>query len=743
MLSTNPRVLPSSLIGLLIGLILLTLSAAAQTTAAYEWTWVGGSNTGGQPGVYDTLGSPAVGSTPGGRNGSHWTDSSGNLWFFGGYGYDADGNEGYLNDLWKFNSAMGEWAWMGGSNTVPACSYPNFCGNSGVYGALGTPALGNIPGGRNGGATWVDSGGNLWLFGGYGYDANGDDGYLNDLWVYNPATSLWTWEGGSNTYNAKGVYGTLGSPAAGNIPGACEFATTWVDNSGNLWLFGGFGYDGSGSDGELNDMWVFNPSTKQWTWMGGSSTTADLPGVYGRLGTPASGNLPGGRDSSSSWTDSSGNFWLFGGQGFVTSNEDGDLNVVGDLNDVWEFNPSTKLWAWMGGSSTAVNQSGVYGTLGTPASGNLPGSRYSSSRWTDNNGNFWLFGGRGISGSSAGGFLNDLWEFNPSTMLWTWMGGSNSVPKQNSGFPGVYGMLGTPAASNIPGGRYYSASWKDASGHLWLFGAFGFDANGNSGLLNDLWEYQPNVSNPVPVIGSISPAYASAGSSAFTLTVKGSGFISSSTVYWGTTALSTTYGSATQLTALVPASDIATANTAYAITVQTPTPGGGTSAALTFEVDSAGSGSTAPGVTTVTATVNPGSSATYSVTLPSTVESATVSCLNLPQGAGCSYSGNTVTISTSASTPAGTYQITIVFSETVSGAASSWILLPFLLLPLMFMRKRLAARGAWITACLTLVLLAGAAVACSGCGGGSTTTTQPAAQSHQVASSATVSLTVQ
>jgi hypothetical protein len=251
------------------------------------------------------------------------------------------------------------------------------------------------------------------------------------------------------------------------------------------------------------------------------------------------------------------------------------------------------------------------------------------------------------------------------------------------------------------------------------------------------------VNTGVPVLSSLSPAYASAGGAAFTLTVTGSGFIASSTVYWGTTALATTYGSATQLTAQVTAAEIASAGIT-AITAQTPAPGGGTSSALQFEVDSAGSGSTPPTFTTVTATVTAGSPASYPVTLPSNVESASITCLNLPTGAACSYSAtsNTVTITTSSTTPKGTYQITVVFTETVSGAASSWILLPILLLPLMFLRRKLAARGVWVTACLGLVLLAGAAVACAGCGG-SGSSTQPPPQTHQAVSSGAVSITVQ
>ena len=34
-----------------------------------------------------------------------------------------------------------------------------------------------------------------------------------------------------------------------------------------------------------------------------------------------------------------------------------------------------------------------YGTQGTPAAGNTPGGRDGGVGWTDNSGNFWLFGG--------------------------------------------------------------------------------------------------------------------------------------------------------------------------------------------------------------------------------------------------------------------------------------------------------------------------------------------------------------
>jgi hypothetical protein len=251
------------------------------------------------------------------------------------------------------------------------------------------------------------------------------------------------------------------------------------------------------------------------------------------------------------------------------------------------------------------------------------------------------------------------------------------------------------------------------------------------------------ISNPLPFVGSISPAYANAGGSAFTQTVNGSGFTPNSTIYWGTTALATTYASATQLTAQVPAADIATGNIAFAISVQNPTPGGGTSDVLQFEVDSATGTTTPPAFSSTTAIVASGSPATYTVTMPSGMTNPTVSCLNLPSGTSCSYSANsnTMTIATSTATPKGTYQVTVVFSETVSGTSSSWILLPILLLPLVYVRRKLAAQGVWITACLVLVLLAAVAYT-SGCGGGGSSSSTPP-QTYQVTSSGVVTLTVQ
>jgi N-acetylneuraminic acid mutarotase len=385
-----------------------------------------------------------------------------------------------------------EWTWMGGSNTAA---------QPGVYGTLETPAAGNVPGSRRNAASWTDSSGNFWLFGGSGTDANGNSGYLNDLWEFSPSTNEWAWMSGSKTHNQPGVYGTLEEFAAGNIPGSRSSASSWIDGSGNLWLFGGSGNDANGIDSQLNDLWIFDPSTKEWAWMGGSSTVGNnsgtgRPGVYGTLKTPAAGNDPGGRYYASGWTDSSGNLWLFGGSAY-------DANgVKGYLNDLWEFNPSTYEWAWMGGSKTYTSL-GMYGTLGTPAAGNTPSGRILTAGWSDNNGNYWLFGGQTYSDANGNNScLNDLWAFNSSTNEWAWMGGSQTADQ-----PGVYGALGTPAAANTPGCRNSSSSWADSDGNFWLFGGAGLDANGISGVLNDLWKYQPYPAAATPAFSLAQGTY--------------------------------------------------------------------------------------------------------------------------------------------------------------------------------------------------------------------------------------------
>jgi hypothetical protein len=92
------------------------------------------------------------------------------------------------------------------------------------------------------------------------------------------------------------------------------------------------------------------------------------------------------------------------------------------------------------------------------------------------------------------------------------------------------------------------------------------------------------VTTPAPSLSSISPNSATAGSGALTLTLTGGNFLSSSVVRVNGANRTTTFVSGTQLTAAIPASDLATGGV-LSITVFTPAPGGGTSSPVTFTVN--------------------------------------------------------------------------------------------------------------------------------------------------------------
>lgn len=360
--------------------------------------------------------------------------------------------------------------WMGGSNTT---------GASGVYGIQGVPAAANVPGARDGGVTWTDANGNLWLFGGFaGYVHNSTSGdFLNDLWEYLPLTGEWTWMSGSNTIGAQGNYGTEGVAAATNVPGARSNEISWTDASGNLWLFGGGGTDSSGTFVTFNDIWKYSPSSGEWTWEGGSNAT-DVNAVYGTQGVAAAANTPGGRLMSDTvWKDAAGNVWLFGGYGYFG----GTWGYTGDL---WEYSPSSGEWTWVSGAN-ALNASGVYGTQSVAAPANRPGARYIPVTWVDGSGNFWMFGGYGYDSAGAPGELNDLWEYSPASNEWTYVRGSMTANPA-----GVYGTQGLPEAANSPPPRSQAVGWMDANGNMWMFGGEGYDTStGFYHRLNDLWEY--------------------------------------------------------------------------------------------------------------------------------------------------------------------------------------------------------------------------------------------------------------
>jgi cysteine-rich repeat protein len=424
-------------------------------------------------------------------------------------------------------AGLSEWTWVTGSDSFGASA----TGVKGLASAEATPWSTVARG-----ASWVDGQGHLWHFGGFANLLGGPTGYLADLWKFDG--SAWTWVGGPGTLDTPGSYGTLGVADAANWPGGRTHAASWVDGSGRFWLFGGGGVDAAGNTGNLNDLWRFDGSS--WTWMGGSRFRDD-PGVHGTLGVPSPSNIPEARLAATTWVDTHGDAWIFGGQGFMGG-------AYGQFNDLWRFNGTG--WTWVSGSS-GYDDAGSYGVQGVAAPSSAPPSRFGAAGWVDGGGALWLFGGFYESALGAiFGDLSDLWRFDGSA--WTWMGGAQSVgaptvfgqvgvadPTASPGArrecvaftdagghfwlfagggyvgeldelwrfdgllwtfmggfkaahpAGLYGTRGVAAPTNVPGGRLSAAGWVDAGGAFWVFGGYGIGRQASLGAMNDLWRYRP------------------------------------------------------------------------------------------------------------------------------------------------------------------------------------------------------------------------------------------------------------
>ncbi|HUQ66830.1 MAG TPA: kelch repeat-containing protein [Flavitalea sp.] len=412
------------------------------------------------------------------------------------------------------------------------------------YGTLGTSSTSGMPGSRFGMATWTDNYGNFWLFGGNGKGESSASGYLNDLWKFNPASGLWTWEGGSKKINSSGRYGTKGIASVNNIPGARQNAMYWTDTHGNFWLYGGLGIistkdkkeednnnggsnsgtggggnngkgkgkddkndhdgkkgnhnEGEGhgqdhggnnieletSEGLLNDLWMYSPDTHEWTFMKGTDQL-NQKGEYGNQSELSGSNEPGGRMMCTGWIDSNGNLWMFGGKGYSSKSE------ISYLNDVWKYSIASGKWAWMNGSNSN-NADAHFGDQGSYGNDNSPGGRHGSTSWTDKNGNLWMFGG----GTKADVY-NDLWKYDPASNKWAWISGN-----KNANLPPAFKSAGIPDQNNNPGSRIAASGWADNQGNLWLFGGEGYGTQGTDPL-NNLWMYDASSNEWTFIKGEI------------------------------------------------------------------------------------------------------------------------------------------------------------------------------------------------------------------------------------------------
>jgi N-acetylneuraminic acid mutarotase len=309
-----------------------------------------------QNGVYGSQGIESPNNTPGARTSAIiWTDSVGNAYLFGGLGFGGSSSSGYLNDVWCLSISSLSWKWLKGSSDI---------NQIGIYGSIGIESMNNTPGGRSEPASWTDSYGNAYLFGGLGFGSS-SPGSLNDVWFLNISSLSWKWLKGSSDINQLGIYGSIGIESVSTIPGGREGAASWTDLHRNPYLFGGRGYGSSTSSiGSLNDLWYLNISSLSWKWLKGSSDI-NQNGIYGSIGIESIYNIPGGRSHAVLWTDADGNAYLHGGRGYGSSS-----SSASRLNDVWFLNMSSLTWKWLQGSSD-LDEIGIYGSIGIESMNNI------------------------------------------------------------------------------------------------------------------------------------------------------------------------------------------------------------------------------------------------------------------------------------------------------------------------------------------------------------------------------------
>jgi hypothetical protein len=199
--------------------------------------------------------------------------------------------------------------------------------------------------------------------------------------------------------------------------------------------------------------------------------------------------------------------------------------------------------------------------------------------------------------------------------------------------------------------------------------------------------FQITLASSEPAISSLSPASAASGEAAFTLTVDGANFVSGAAVKWNGAALSTSFVSAAQLTASVPAALIGSVGTASVTVVN---PGGATSAAATFtvtvtaavipsvDIDSPAPGATVSGTVTVSgwaidnvSTVGTAISSVQVKVDGTLVGTATYGasrpdvCTAYPGRAGCPDVGYAYSLNTATLTP-GSHTITVLATDSAS-----------------------------------------------------------------------------
>ena len=290
--------------------------------------------------------------------------------------------------------------------------------------------------------------------------------------------------------------------------------------------------------------------------------------------------------------DSAGTVYL--GFGRSSATEFPSAYATGRRPSDVSIEPSTLLKAGL--SATAQSRWGDYTGIDNDAALSGPGgtSAWYAGQWTKATNTFgtWVNKLSFTYGQVSGSVVDDC-DGNPATtgdrsplanVTLTVMQGATTIATTttsatgayNFGYleAGTYDVIATPPAGgsavDATGGTGGTSQLRVSASDLRVVVTTAQASTGNLFVVTS-----PHV---LPTATSITPIFKVIGDPGFTLTVNGSGFTSCSTVRVDAADRATAYVNSGQLTAVIPASDVLVAG-ARAISVFTPTPGGGSSAA--------------------------------------------------------------------------------------------------------------------------------------------------------------------
>lgn len=512
-----------------------------------QWTWIKGNKKKNILGLYGKKGEENEKNVPSARHNSFLWSEGNNIFIFGGNGASSGIYDGYF-DVWKFNLMTNNFSWVDGKSynafqgsfNDNVNSYMEDKSVPSAYNYL--EATRDINWGKNGEKLWrVYEGGNfstlnlagLWVYdietsenyqlihdvtngvGNYGEFGVGDEAnfppyrqmpllweteeklflmgglnenhMFNDFWQFDKQTHLWTWIGGvENSQQEYNHYGEIGVALPENFPRSRRNAATWVDELGNLWLYGGANFYLSQT---FNDFWKYEPSSGIWTLMGGDYAPCSI--INYQLHT----DYPSCMERQIGWRKGD-DLYFYGGYG-IGNNNNGYVSF-GHLTDVWKYSISENSWTKAFGNRK-INNPTNHGIFQVAQITNEIGAtdNYSNlPNWNDEYGNFWIY-----RGHNGGDFA--LWKFDTVLNNWIWMDGTNqSLSGQEPYFDYYdYNFFGVLDGSFIAY-QGMNKSYLNNAGSLWEidFGSYPNKFNKIEGTVR--FDNQGQCTNESPAISN-------------------------------------------------------------------------------------------------------------------------------------------------------------------------------------------------------------------------------------------------